>query len=78
MVFIKIWKNEGQQRVLPGVAAFNLSSDTTGVTALSLGVPSSLTGSAWLSFVSVDLTGVTDLSRGFEVCFENLEKQCNK
>ena len=45
------------------------------MTPLGLGVPSVLASSVSLSFASVDLTGVTDLSRGFEVCFINLGGQ---
>ena len=57
---------------LPGVAAFNLSSDIIGAHMVPLDVGFVSQGVS-LPLLSTTSTGLTDFSRGLEVCFINLK-----
>ena len=74
-VFLTTTWTKHERSASPGVASFNLSSETTETTPLGFGVPSVFIASVWYSFAPVDRTGVTDLSWGFDVCFINLKKK---
>lgn len=55
--------------MLPGVAAFNMSSDIIGVHMVPLGVGFVSEGVS----LSTTSTGLTDFSGGLEVCLINLK-----
>ena len=58
--------------MLPGVAAFNMSSDIIGAHMVPLGVGFVSEGVS-LPLLSTTSTGLTDFSGGLEVCLINLK-----
>lgn len=63
-----------KKKMLPGVAAFNMSSDIIGVHMVPLGVGFVSEGVS-LPLLSTTSTGLTDFSGGLEVCLINLKHE---